>query len=215
MTGHEAAAHGAEATSMVLIPLVTSLGKVPVIAAGGFYEGRGLAAALSLGAGRVSMGTRFILTQESLVHDNFKQLCLKASEQDTLYSSAFDGMPGRALKSPMSEKMFQGESYSLLRAIPSALEIKGILKQNWWQFLSTAWKMMAGEGGDQIQMARLANGTIRHQKAIHEGDTREGFMFVGQATGAIRDLPTVKELIDRIIAEAETALRKTGGMIVS
>ena len=64
-------------------------------------------------------------------------------------------------------------------------------------------------------MARLANGTIRHQKAIYEGDTKEGFMFVGQATGAIRDLPTVKELIDRIIAAAEASLRKTGGMIGS
>jgi hypothetical protein len=115
----------------------------------------------------------------------------------------------------MAEKMLRGESFSLLRAIPSALEIKGILKQNWWQFLGTAWKMMAGEGGDMIQMARLANGTIRHQKAIYEGDTKEGFMFVGQATGAIRDLPTVKELIDRIIAAAEATLRKTGGMIVS
>ena len=215
VTGHEAAAHGADATSLVLIPLVTSLVKVPVIAAGGFYDGRGLAAALSLGAAGVSMGTRFILTQESPVHDNFKQLCLKATEQDTLYSSAFDGMPGRALKSVMAEKMLRGESFSLLRAIPNALEIKGILKQNWWQFLGTAWKMMAGEGGDMIQMARLANGTIRHQKAIYEGDTKEGFMFVGQATGAIRDLPTVKELIDRIIAAAEASLRKTGAMIGS
>ena len=214
VTGNEAAAHGADATSLVLIPFVTSMVKIPVIAAGGFYDGRGLAAALSLGAAGISMGTRFILTQESMVHDNFKQLCLKATEQDTLYSSAFDGMPGRALKSPMAEKMVQGESFSLLGAIPNALEIKGILKQNWWQFLGTAWKMMAGEGGDLTQMARLASGTIRHQKAIYEGDTREGFMFVGQATGAIRDLPSVKELIDRIIAEAEGTLKKTQGMVV-
>jgi len=215
VTGHEAAAHGADATSMVLVPLVTSLVKVPVIAAGGFYDGRGLAAALSLGAAGVSMGTRFILTQESMVHDNFKQLCLKATEQDTLYSSAFDGMPGRALKSSMAERMMQGDSFSFLRAIPNALEIKGILKQNWGQFLGTAWKMMSGEGGDLVQMARLANGTIRHQKAIYEGDTKEGFMFAGQTTGPIRDLPPVKELIDRIVAEAEATLRKAGGMVVS
>jgi NAD(P)H-dependent flavin oxidoreductase YrpB (nitropropane dioxygenase family) len=161
------------------------------------------------------MGTRFILTQESPVHDNFKQLCLKATEQDTLYSSAFDGMPGRALKTPMAEKMVQGESFSLLRAIPNALEIKKILKQNWGQFLGTAWKMMSGEGGDFVQMARLANGTMRHQKAIYEGDTQEGFMFAGQVTGPIRDLPPVKNLIDRIMAEAEAALRKAGGMAVS
>ncbi len=211
VTGHEAAAHGAEATSLVLVPLVTGLVKVPVIAAGGFYDGRGLAAALSLGAAGISMGTRFILTQESMVHDNFKQLCLKATEQDTLYSSAFDGMPGRALKSLVTERLVSGESFSLLRALPSALEVKRILKQNWWQFLSTAVKMMKGEeASDLIQMARLANGTMRHQKAIYEGDTQEGILFVGQATGAIRDLPTVKTLIDRIVGEARETLRKTG-----
>jgi len=215
VTGNEAAAHGADATSLVLIPFVTSIVKIPVIAAGGFYDGRGLAAALSLGAAGISMGTRFILTQESGVHDNFKQLCLKATEQDTLYSSAFDGMPGRALKTSIAEKIARGDSFSLLKAIPSALEIKKILKQNWWQFLGTAWKMMAGEGGDLVQMARLANGTMRHQKAIYEGDTKEGFMFVGQVTGPIRDLPTVKELIDRMMVEAEAVLQKTGRMVVS
>ena len=62
------------------------------------------------------------------------------------YSSAFDGMPGRALKTPLAEKIAQGDSFSLLKAIPNALEIKKILKQNWGQFLGTAWKMMAGEG---------------------------------------------------------------------
>ncbi|HSR12989.1 MAG TPA: nitronate monooxygenase [Thermodesulfobacteriota bacterium] len=215
VTGHEAAAHGADATSLVLIPLVTGLVKVPVIAAGGFYDGRGLAAALSLGAAGISMGTRFILTKESPVHDNFKQLCLKASEQDTLYSTAFDGMPGRALKSSMSEKMVQGDSFTLLRAIPNALEIKKLLKQNWIQFLGTSVKMMSGEGGDLVQMARLANGTVRHQKAIYDGDTKEGFMFAGQATGPIRDLPPVEELIDRIVAEAETTLKKMGGMVAA
>jgi enoyl-[acyl-carrier protein] reductase II len=213
VTGNEAAAHGADATSLVLIPFVTSMVKIPVVAAGGFYDGRGLAAALSLGAAGISMGTRFILTQESGVHDNFKQLCLKATEQDTLYSSAFDGMPGRALKTPMAEKIVQGDSFSLFKAIPNALEIKKILKQNWGQFLGTAWKMMFGEGGDLVQIARLANGTMRHQKAIYEGDTKEGFMFVGQVTGPIRDLPSVKDLIERIMAEAEQTLEKTNRLL--
>jgi len=214
VTGHEAAAHGAEATSLVLIPFVTRMVKIPIIAAGGFCDGRGLAAALSLGAAGISMGTRFILTQESRVHENFKQICLKATEQDTLYSTAFDGMPGRALKTPVAEKLVQGDSFSLLRAIPNALEIKKILKQSWGQFFGTAWKMMSGEGENLVQMARLANGTVRHQKAIFEGDTKEGFMFCGQVTGPICDLPAVKELVERIIGEAETTLRRIGGLIV-
>ena len=208
ITGHEAAAHGADATSLILVPLVASMVKVPLIAAGGFCDGRGLAAALALGASGISMGTRFILTEESIVHQNFKQLCLEATEQDTLYSNVFDGMPGRALRSIMSEKMMEGDSFTLLRAIPNALKIKKALKQNWGQFMATAWSMMFGEGQNAIQMARMATGAVRHQKAIYEGDTREGFMYAGQAIGSIHDLPKVRDLIERIVAEAEAVLLK-------
>jgi enoyl-[acyl-carrier protein] reductase II len=214
VTGHEAAAHGADATSLILIPLVASMVNVPLIAAGGFYDGRGLAAALALGASGISMGTRFILTEESIVHDNYKQLCLQATEQDTLYSNVFDGMPGRALKSAMAENMMEGDSFTLLRAIPNALKIKKILKQSWGEFMTTAWAMMVGEGQNAVQMARMANGAIRHQKAIYEGDIREGFMYAGQAIGAIQDLPKVKDLVDRIIAEAEDIMQKAPSYVV-
>ena len=214
VTGHEAAAHGAEATSLVLIPHVTSLAKVPVIAAGGFYNGQGLAAALSLGADGISMGTRFILTQESIVHDVFKQLCLKATEGDTLYSSLFDGMPGRVLKTPMAEKLAKGESFSLLKAVPQALEIKKTLKQSFAEFLTMAYQMMRGEEkSNLVQLARMASMAIRQQKAIYEGNTEEGIMFCGQVTGAISDLPTVKQLIDQIIIEAEETVQKTAKMV--
>jgi len=214
ITGHEAAAHGAEATSLVLIPHVTSLVKVPVIAAGGFYNGQGLAAALSLGAEGISMGTRFILTQESIVHDNFKQLCLKAMEGDTLYSRVFDGMPGRVLKTPMAGKLAKGESFSLLKAIPQALKIKRILKQSFTEFLTMAYQMMRGEEkSNLVKLARMASMAIRQQKATYEGNTEEGIMFCGQVTGAISDLPTVKQLIDRIIIEAEETLEKAAEMV--
>ena len=214
VTGHEAAAHGADATSLILIPLVASMVNIPIIAAGGFYDGRGLAAAIALGASGISMGTRFIVTQESLVHQNFKQLCLNATEQDTLYSNVFDGMPGRALKSPMSAKMMEGDSLTLLRAIPNSLKVKSALKQSWPQFMKTAWDMVMGEGQNALQMARMATGAVRHQKALFEGDVKEGFMFVGQATGAINDIPTVQELVDRIIAEAETTMKKDAERVV-
>ncbi len=214
VTGYEAAAHGADATSLVLIPLVTGMVKIPVIAAGCFYDGRGLAAALALGAAGISLGTRFILTKESAVHDNFKKLCLKATEQDTLYSRVFDGMPGRALKTQMAEELVKGDSFGMVKAIPNALKIKKILKQSWGQFITTAFKMMGGEDkANLMQMAYMASGTIHRQKAIDDGDMNEGVMFCGQVTGSIRDIPTVKEFIDRTIAEAEAALKKIGGMV--
>ena len=75
-TGHEAAGHPARATSMVLIPIIASSVKVPIIAAGGFYDGRGLAAALALGADAISMGTRLAMTKESCLHEHWKQFIL-------------------------------------------------------------------------------------------------------------------------------------------
>jgi enoyl-[acyl-carrier protein] reductase II len=208
VTGHEAAAHGDVATSMVLIPLVASQVKVPLIAAGGFYDGRGLAAALALGADGISMGTRFIVTQESHVHDNFKKLIIKATEQDTLYSDVFDGMPGRVLKSPGAEAIMQS-GLSVSQSIKSALAVKRILNLSFGKFLALSWSMMKSEEGKNLLMqARSANGAIRHLKAINEGDEKEGFLFAGQCTGGIQDVPTCKELIERTVEGAEKVLEK-------
>lgn len=215
VTGHEAAAHGDVATSMVLIPLVASQVNIPLIAAGGFFDGRGLAAALVLGADAISMGTRFILTKESHVHENFKQLCLQATEQDTLYSDVFDGMPGRALKSPGAEAMMR-RGFSLLESFRSALQVKRILKLPFWKFVALSLSMMRSEEGKGLLVqARSANGAIRHLKAINEGDVQEGFLFAGQSVGGIHDVPTCKEVIERTVADAERRLKEVMGGISS
>jgi enoyl-[acyl-carrier protein] reductase II len=210
VTGYEAAAHGAAAASLVLIPLVTRMVKIPVIAAGGFYDGRGLAAALALGASGISMGTRFILVQESRVHERFKQLCLTATEQDTLYSDVFDGLLGRVLKTKKAESLMrEGESFGLIRALPNALRIKKMLNQSWGEFAGNAFKMMnAEEGHNLFELAYMASGAIRQLKAIEEGDVDEGVMFCGQAVGDIHDIPTVKEIIERVTSEAESVIKE-------
>ena len=209
ITGHEAAAHGADATSLVLIPIVASQVKIPIIAAGGFYDGRGLAAALVLGADGISMGSRFMLTKESNVHDKFKQLCLQATEQDTLYSDRFDGMPGRTLKTEASEIMMKS-GFPLVEAVQGALEIKRLLKLSLWKFIGLSFQMMRTEEGSPLWVqARQAVSARRSMKAIYEGDAEEGFLFAGQDCGGISDLPSVKELIDRIITEAEETLEAT------
>lgn len=215
VTGHEAAAHGDKATSMVLIPIVASQVKIPVIAAGGFYDGRGLAAALALGAGAISMGTRFIATKECIVHDNFKKLILKASEQDTLYSDVFDGMPGRVLKSKGAEEMMKG-GFPLFEGIRSALEVKRIMNISLGKFISLSLGMMKGdEKLSLFQQARFAVGASRHLQAINEGNEENGFMFAGQNVGGINDIPSCKELVERVVAEAEKVLETTKGYIYS
>jgi enoyl-[acyl-carrier protein] reductase II len=206
ITGQEAAAHGANATSMVLIPLVSSQIKVPLIAAGGFYNGKGLAAALVLGADGISMGTRFMLSKESRVHDNFKKLCLQASEQDTVYSDHFDGMPGRALKTGVTENMMKS-GLPITEAFKGASEIRQLLKLSYWQFIKLSFQMMRSDEGSPIMVqARQAAGTRKHLKAIFEGNEQEGILFAGECVGAINELLTVKQIIDEVISEAEATL---------
>jgi enoyl-[acyl-carrier protein] reductase II len=208
ITGHEAAAHGDVATSLVLIPVVASQVKIPLIAAGGFYDGRGLAAALALGADGISMGTRFIVTRESMVHDSYKQMVINASEQDTLYSNVFDGMPGRVLKTKSAQKMMKG-GFHLIEAFKGAKEVKDFMGLSYGKFIAMSFQMMGQEEGHPLWvLARQAVGNRRHLMAIEKGDVDEGILFAGQNVGGIKDIPGVQEVIDGTVSEAEAVLNK-------
>ncbi|MDD4860244.1 MAG: nitronate monooxygenase [Dehalococcoidales bacterium] len=216
ITGHEAAAHGMEATSMILIPIVTSWSKVPLIAAGGFYDGRGLAAALSLGADAVSMGTRFMITKENPVHENLKKFCLAASEEDTVYSDVFDGLPSRVMRNKASLKLLKGD-FPLFSSFASALRMKKLLKLSTWDMMRTSVGMMnAEEKRNLLDQARFANMVILAEKAIYQGDVENGIIIAGQSCGGIKDkeLPTCKEVIEESVAQAEAILKKLGTQVV-
>ena len=211
VTGHEAAAHGADATSLVLIPMVAGAVKIPILAAGGFYNGRGLAAALILGADAISLGTRFIVTKESNVHQHYKELILKANEQDTLYSDRFDGMPGRALKNTGAEDMMKIKGFPIIGGLTGVLHVKRMLQLSWWDIINAALTKKTTEYGSSgprsiFQQLRLAGGSVGQERAIFNGDEKLGFMFAGQCVGGIQDIPSAAELIERIVAEAEQVL---------
>ncbi|MBN1374715.1 MAG: nitronate monooxygenase [Dehalococcoidia bacterium] len=206
VTGLEAAAHGEEATILVLLPIVASKVKVPIIAAGGFQNGGGLIAALALGASGISMGTRFALTQESPVHDNFKQYCLKCSENDTLRSDRFDGLPSRMLKTPVTERLAKSR-FPLAEALVGAKQIKEMLGLSLMQFMGMSITMMTAEESHPLwTQARQAASNMRAIKGIYEGDMKEGIFIAGQAVGACNDLPPVQDLMDRVISEAESII---------
>jgi enoyl-[acyl-carrier protein] reductase II len=207
ITGHEAAAHGDKATSLVLTPITASSIRVPVISAGGIYDGRGLAAALSLGAEGVSMGTRFMLTKECILHDNFKILCLDATEQDTIYDTVFDGMWGRTLKSKGAESMLR-RGVSTFERFRAAMNIRKVLKMSHSSFISMGMRTMVG-GQDASSLwaqSHQAVGAVKSMKAIYDGDTNNGILFAGQNIGGIRDIPTINDLINRIVSEAEQVI---------
>ena len=100
VTGHEAAAHGGEVTTLVLLPAIRAVTSLPLIAAGGFAQGSGLVAALALGGDAVAMGTRWAMTTESPLHAKTQAMVLEKAVEDTLYTRNFDGMPCRIMRTP-------------------------------------------------------------------------------------------------------------------
>ena len=210
VTGYEAAAHGGDATALILIPIVASQLKVPLVAAGGFHDGRGLAAALVLGADGISMGQRFLVTQESQVHERCKQVYLESTEQDILMSDVFDGMPGKVLRTKASEALTIKSRFPLKEAVTGVLEVKRALNLSLWQLLRTTVKMLRSEERvSLLQLAHQAANVPRFEKAVFDGNMEEGVVFGGQAVAGINDIPTCKELIDRIVAEADKVLQAT------
>lgn len=200
-TGHEAAAHGDALTTFVLIPALVDALQIPVIAAGGIGDGRGLAAALALGAEGVAMGSRFMTTRESPLHEKYKELSRKMEAQDTIFSERFDGLPCRVMKTGAAERAVK-RGLNLFAALGNSREIAHQLRLPYLRlFLGVAasgWK-------NAKQLAFMANAFKAIRVATEFGDERQGVLPVGQVAGLIRDEPAVAELIERIVAEAKQA----------
>lgn len=118
--GTEAGGHIGENTTMVLIPQIVDAVSIPVIAAGGIADGRGIAASLMLGAKAVQIGTHFVVTKESQVHDNYKKAILKAKDIDSKVTGRTTGHPVRALRNQMTKDYLKLENEG---ASPEELEM--------------------------------------------------------------------------------------------
>jgi NAD(P)H-dependent flavin oxidoreductase YrpB (nitropropane dioxygenase family) len=166
--GWEGAGHPLmdDVTGLVLIPRVADSVSIPVIAGGGFADGRGLMAALALGASGVVMGTRFMLTKEAPASDKFKQALLKKQEMDTIMIQRSIQNQTRVLRNEVSLKVAEMES-------------KGAKLEELIPYIR-------GDRG----------------RTVYEGDLEAGTLTVGQGIGLIDDVPTVKELVERIVTEA-------------
>jgi enoyl-[acyl-carrier protein] reductase II len=112
VTGHEAGGHGGDLSTMVLVPLLVHHVAVPVIAAGGFSDGAGLAAALMLGAAGISMGSRFALSAESPIHPRVRELLTAAAATDTIVTDQIDGLPSRVLRTELSLAIAASSAYA-------------------------------------------------------------------------------------------------------
>ncbi|MCT4396218.1 nitronate monooxygenase [Periweissella beninensis] len=116
--GLESGGHIGKLTTLALVPQVVDALKIPVIAAGGIADGRGVAAALMLGAIGVQMGTRFLTVKESGIHQNYKNAVLKAKDVDTLVTGAYLGHAARVLKNRMAKNFIKLEKAESVKAQP-------------------------------------------------------------------------------------------------
>lgn len=204
-TGNEAAAHGEPPTTFCLVPSLAGGLDIPVIAAGGVGDGRGLAAALALGAEGVAMGTRFMTTKESPLHESYKELSLEKDIYDTLYSKNFDGLWCRVLDTPGARKAIKHKMgpIGMLKAIPNS---RGIAKMMGLPYMKLFFGVLASGWGNAKGLAYMANAFKLFRIATEDGDTKAGVLPVGQVTGLLHDIPTVAEVIERTVREAEAVI---------
>jgi enoyl-[acyl-carrier protein] reductase II len=207
VTGHEAAAHGGDVTSLVLVPAIRQVSNLPIIATGGFGTGGGLIAALALGADAVAMGTRFATSKESPVHANTKKLIVEKSVSETIYSANFDSMPCRVMKTPTAEKRM-AKPLTLWRVLFKAL---GAARETGRPLLALLREVFSKGFIETLKLAYFGAATTEIRKATVEGDHRKGIQLIGQVQGLVHDVPAVLEIIQRIMSEADTALDHVNG----
>lgn len=180
--GFEAAGHPGEddVPSLILVPLTRDAVRIPIVASGGFADGRGLVAALALGADAMNMGTRFVATQEAPVHDNVKQALVRNDERSTRLIM-------RSLRN--TERVLHNA------AVDKVLEIES-------------------KGNTKIEdIVPYVSGLVG-QKMLEEGDMEKGVLSAGQCMGLIRDVPSCRELLDRVMAQAEGIIREKYSQLV-
>ena len=171
--GFECAGHPGEddIPGLILIPAAADKVKIPLLASGGFADGRGLVAALALGAEGVNMGTRFCATKEAPIHDGIKQAMVQNDERGTDLIFRTYRNTARVAKNAISQQVMAIEA----------------------------------EGKPFEAVADLVRGA-RGREGLISGDPNHGIWTAGMVQGLIHDIPTTKELIDRIMAEAEAII---------
>jgi NAD(P)H-dependent flavin oxidoreductase YrpB (nitropropane dioxygenase family) len=213
--GGEGGGHTGNVPTSLLLPTVLDAVDIPVIAAGGYFDGRGLAAALAYGAEGVGMGTRFLLTKDSRVPDSVKQRYLAAGLNDTVVTAKVDGMPHRMLRSDLVDSV---EESSLARRLgPTARRTLAFKKQSgmsWRELVADGRAMKHGQDRSWTQMVLAANTPMMLKAGLVEGDAEAGVLASGQVVGVIDDLPSCEQLIDRIIEQAVARLNALRGNVL-
>jgi NAD(P)H-dependent flavin oxidoreductase YrpB (nitropropane dioxygenase family) len=207
--GAEAGGHVGSVPTSVLLPQVVDAVGIPVVAAGGYFDGRGLVAALAYGAAGIAMGTRFLLTRESPVPDPIKRLYLAAGVDGTLVTTRVDGHPHRVLRTPFVERLERaGPLARLPRALANAARFQRMSGLPWRELWRSARALRRAEGLAWSDVLQAANTPMLLRRSMVEGRADSGVMAAGVVTGVLEDLPSCQELVEGIVRQADAVLAR-------
>jgi len=202
--GGEGGGHTGVVPTSLLVSACADAVDVPIVAAGGFRDGRGLVAALALGAQGIAMGTRFLLTKESPVPSATTDRYLAAGVEQVRVTDRIDGLPQRVVSNELVERLEEASALErLVRAFASALALREETGASFAELLRAALAMRRHERLTRSQMLMAANAPVLARKAMSDGDPVHGYLPSGTVAGLIDDRPSCAELVARIMDEAE------------
>ncbi len=205
--GSEGGGHTGTVPSSLLVSACADAVEIPVIAAGGFKDGRGLVAALALGAAGIAMGTRFLMTAESPVPERTCARYLEAGLGDVRVTHEVDGMRQRVITNELVRRLESTGSLGRLAfALRNALAFRHATGARLSDLLRSALAMGRHEGLTRSQVLMAANAPMLAKRAMNEGDPVGGYLPSGTVAGVIEDRPSCQELVDRILREAKETL---------
>jgi NAD(P)H-dependent flavin oxidoreductase YrpB (nitropropane dioxygenase family) len=207
--GGEGGGHTGSVPTSILLPQVVDAVDIPVVGAGGFRDGRGLVAALAYGAAGIAMGTRFLLTSDSPVPDKIKQVYLGKTVNDTVVTKAIDGVPQRVLRTELAETLISQHAFKRWqRSLQLSVAFQKSTKTPWKDIIKEGLNMKKNQELQWSQVLMAANTPVLLSAGLVDGDTSKGTLASGQVAGLIDDLPSCRELILRIMTEADQTLRR-------
>ncbi|GAB5487256.1 MAG: nitronate monooxygenase [Parasphingorhabdus sp.] len=201
--GGEGGGHTGSVATTVLLPQVLDAVDVPVVAAGGFADGRGLAAALAYGAAGIAMGTRFMMTSDSPVPQGPKSAYTSATTNDITVTTKVDGIPQRMIINPMLKRIeHSGALSKWQRGLMAGLAMKKQTGASWGDLIKTARGMTAHGDMSLPEAMMAAAAPMLLQKAVVDGDAENGLMATGMVAGRLTSLPDCEELLTKIEKDA-------------
>lgn len=206
--GSEGGGHTGQIPTSILIPQVVDAVDIPVLAAGGFTDGRGLAAALAFGAAGIAMGTRFLLSAESQVPDHVKQIYFETGADGTIVTKSIDGVSQRVIANKFVSRLDRARFLAFPRALRNALKFRSLTDTSLSELIKSGITMRRTQKLKWSQVVLAANAPLLTKAALLDGHPEVGILPTGVGLGMIDSAPTCEDIITSIMDEATKSMKE-------